>query len=71
MPSICYICAHCGTITLSMEDISTPLDAGMTLTCAECNQHTVIDLDTPEARAARYQAAEAAQAPDHEMVRRE
>ena len=48
---ITYICAHCGDIAEASVEI---LDSGTTLTCNRCGKYTIVDLDTPEARAERY-----------------
>ncbi len=44
---ITYICAACGGIASSRED---HLDSGTTLTCAECDALTVVDLTDPVLR---------------------
>ena len=49
-----YICAACGGFGHVVLD---SLDSGTTLTCEGCGGKTVVDLDTPEQRAGRYDEA--------------
>jgi len=51
-----YLCAACGRPAHAAID---SIDSGTTLTC-ECGGKTVVDLDTPERRTARYAPAVAA-----------
>lgn len=52
-PKLAYVCAACGAFA---KTEATMLDSGTTLTCDECGKDTVVDLDTPEQRAKRYDA---------------
>ena len=54
--SLAYLCAECGRPAYAAID---SIDSGTTLTC-ECGGKTVVDLDTPERRTARYAPAVAA-----------
>ena len=47
----CFVCSACGRF--GYQEI-TFIDSGTTLTCDSCDGKTVIDLDTPEARADKY-----------------
>ena len=53
---LAYLCAACGAPAYAAID---SIDSGTTLTC-ECGGKTVVDLDTPERRTARYAPAVAA-----------
>ena len=58
--SYSYICAACSEI-VPLPDLSEAadlLDSGTTLHCPSCGGETVVDLDAPETRAARYAASE-------------
>jgi len=52
---LAYICASCGAPVALPGDVDT-LDNGTALVCSECDRETVVDLDTPGQRAARYEA---------------
>ena len=52
-----YACAACGGIVPLPPDVEV-LDSGTGLTCPTCGGTTVVDLDTPGKRTARYRAAE-------------
>ena len=55
-----YVCAWCGTFAHDHRvDI---YDNGTTLTCNECKEVTIVDLDRPGNRTARYEALEDARA---------
>ena len=49
-----YFCAACGVQAYAAID---SIDSGTTLTCEACGGKTVVDLDTPERRTARYAPA--------------
>lgn len=76
--TIPYLCAGCGAPATA--PIGAVLDSGTVLHGCPCGAETVVDLDTPEKRAARYVAAaraettererDAALAADPEAVRR-
>lgn len=57
--SMAYLCAVCGGFAYVAID---SIDSGTTLTCGKCGGKTVIDLDTPERRAERYQEAKTSRA---------
>jgi len=55
-----FICAHCGAVAnVSLCRVGI-LDSGTSLICDNCGQDTVVDLDTPEDRAAWYRLVERA-----------
>lgn len=52
-----YICAHCGQLAEVPMLAIEVLDSGTILTCDKCGRETVVDLDTREDRAMRYNLA--------------